>query len=115
MPEEQPGHGATPSLAREQRLGHLTPDERRVIVDLGQRVRTLRSQRNAEASATGKPKVTIDALARSAGVNSAVLGEIERGRVNPSLMVLTRLAVALGVSLSALFDQSDAQTPPSGP
>lgn len=110
MPEKKPGDGATPSLAREQRLGHLTPDERRVIVDLGLRVRALRRQRNTEALAVGQPKVTIDALASSAGINAARLGEIERGRVNPSLMVLTRIARALGVSLSALFDHSDGET-----
>lgn len=83
MPEKKHGHDATSSLAREQRLGHLTSDERRVIVDLGLRIRALRGQRNSEALAVGQPKVTIEALASAAGINAAVLGEIERGRVNP--------------------------------
>jgi len=109
MPEKKRGQSVTPSLARERRLGHLSADERRVIVDLGQRVRALRHQRNTEARAAGLPKVTIDALAHAAGINAAGLGEIERGRVNPSLMVLTRIARALGVSLVALFDHNDGQ------
>lgn len=69
------------SPARERRIQHLSADERRVIVVLGQRVRAIRNQRNTEALAVGLPKVTIDALANTAGINAAVLGEIERGRV----------------------------------
>lgn len=110
MVEKQSGRAGKDFPAREQRIQHLSPDERRVIVLLGQRVRALRRGRNAEALAAGLPKLTIDALATTAGINAAVLGEIERGRVNPSLMVLTRIARALGVSLSALFDLSDGET-----
>ncbi len=115
MPEKKPGQRAVPSLAREQRLGHLAEDERRVIVELGQRVRSLRVQRNAEALSDGQPKVTIEALASAAGINAAVLGEIERGRVNPSLMVLTRIARALRVTITALFEHSEGGATPSAP
>ena len=109
MAEKKSGPAGTGSPAREKRIQHLSADERRVIVLLGQRVRGLRGQRDAEARAAGLPKVTIDALADAAGINAAVLGEMERGRVNRSLMVLSRIARALGVRLSALFDQSDEQ------
>ncbi|MES3034962.1 MAG: helix-turn-helix transcriptional regulator [Gemmatimonadota bacterium] len=94
---------------REQRLGHLNPDERAVLLLLGRQVRALRLQRHAEALAVGQPKVTIDALAAKAGINASVLGEIERGRVNLSLMVLTRLARALNVGLPVLFQADEGQ------
>ena len=110
MVKKDPEPARSGSPAREKRIQHLSADERRVIVLLGQRVRALRSQRNAEALAAGLPKVTIDALAQAAGINAAGLGEIERGRVNPSLMVLTRIARSLGVTVSALLDSSDVTT-----
>jgi len=75
----------------------------------GQRVRALRKQRSIEAVAAGRPKVTTAVLAHAAGINAAGLGEIERGRVNPSLMVLTRIARALSVPLAVLLDQCDGQ------
>lgn len=113
MPEKKPGQRAAPALAREQRLGHLTADERSVIVGLGLRVRALRRQRDTEALAAGLPRVTIAVLAEAAGINAAVLGEIERGRINSTLMVLTRIARALGVSVAALFDDSGHLKPPA--
>lgn len=115
MPEKKLDQRAAPALAREQRLGHLASDERRVIVDLGLRVRALRRQRSVDALAAGLPKVTIAVLAEEAGINAAVLGEIERGRFNPSLMVLTRIARALGVTMAGLFEQCESDTTLSEP
>lgn len=90
-------------------MQHLSADERRVVALFGQRVRALRKQRSTEALAAGLPKVTITVLAHTAGINAAGLGEIERGRVNPSLMVLTRIARALDVTLAVLLDRCDGQ------
>jgi len=47
---------------------------------------------------------TQNALAASADVSPKHLGELERGRGNPSLKSLQSLATALGLSLSELFD-----------
>ena len=47
---------------------------------------------------------TQHALAASAGVSAKHLGELERGRGNPSLKSLQSLADALGLSLGELFD-----------
>jgi DNA-binding XRE family transcriptional regulator len=106
MAEKTSGPAGRGSPAREQRIQHLSADERLVIVRFGQRIRALRTHRNAEELSAGLPKLTIDALAKRAGINATVLGEIERGRVNPSLMVITRLARALDVTLPALLAET---------
>lgn len=61
---------------------------------LGVRVRRLRDAKGQ----------TQNELAANAGVSLKHLGEIERGRGNPSLKSLQGLAEALGISLSELFD-----------
>lgn len=60
---------------------------------LGRRIRKLRE-------AVDK---TQHELAASAGLSAKNLGELERGRGNPSLKSLEGLAFALGVSLEVLF------------
>jgi transcriptional regulator with XRE-family HTH domain len=60
----------------------------------GLRIRRLRAARGETQSE----------LAANAGVSTKHLGELERGRGNPSLKNLQSLAVALGLSLSELFD-----------
>ena len=61
---------------------------------LGLRIRRLRVAKGQ----------TQDALAESAGVSPKHLGELERGRGNPSLKSLQSLANALGLSMDELFD-----------
>jgi transcriptional regulator with XRE-family HTH domain len=56
-------------------------------------VRKLRQQR----------KLTQKQLAFASKIDLAYLGGIERGRRNPSLMVMARIAEALGVSLPRLL------------
>jgi transcriptional regulator with XRE-family HTH domain len=56
-------------------------------------VRKLRQQR----------KLTQEQLAFAAAIDLTYLGGIERGRRNPSLMVMARIAEALGVSLPKLL------------
>jgi len=56
-------------------------------------VRKLRQQR----------KLTQEQLAFAAAIDLTYLGGIERGRRNPSLMVMARIAEALGVSLPRLL------------
>ena len=60
---------------------------------LGQRIRELRTQK----------KLSQEALAGLAGIHTNVVGRLERGSYNPTVMTLAALAVKLGVSLEDLF------------
>jgi transcriptional regulator with XRE-family HTH domain len=60
---------------------------------LGQRIRSLRQARG----------LTQERLGELADLNYKYLGSVERGEGNPSLLVLERIAVALGVELSDLL------------
>ena len=60
---------------------------------LGRRIRTLRKELG----------LTQEDLAFEVGVNRSYMGFIERGERNPSLAMLNKIAKALGVSLSVLF------------
>jgi transcriptional regulator with XRE-family HTH domain len=60
---------------------------------LGRNVRRLRSQRG----------LTQEQLAFEAKIDLTYVGGIERGRRNPSLLVMARLADALAVSLPKLL------------
>jgi XRE family aerobic/anaerobic benzoate catabolism transcriptional regulator len=63
------------------------------LQELGARLRTLRAER----------RISLAQLARSAGVSRRYLTEAEAGRANTSLLVLARLAEALGVSAAELL------------
>ena len=54
--------------------------------------------------------LTLDELAKAAGVSPAYLSRIECGKANPSLQVLNEIARALGVSTDGLLS-SQLQTP----
>ena len=56
-------------------------------------VRSLRTERG----------ISQEGLAALAGIDRKFMGEIERGEVNPSFEVLTRIASGLGVRLSDLI------------
>jgi len=61
--------------------------------------------------------LTQECLAHDAKIDLTYLGGIERGRRNPSLMVMARIAMVLGVRPAALLDP-DGQGgpgPPLGP
>ena len=60
----------------------------------GARVRSLRR----------KLDLTQQGLGERAGVNYKYVGQVERGEVNPSLDVISRLAGGLGVEMADLFD-----------
>jgi transcriptional regulator with XRE-family HTH domain len=49
-----------------------------------------------------------EALAVEAGVERSHLGKIERARLDPTLLIIDRIAKALGVTIAALFDVSTA-------
>ncbi len=64
-----------------------------VLRSLGEEVRERRKQR----------ALTQETLAFEAGVHPNVVGRIERGTYNPTVMVLFAIAVKLNTSLQELF------------
>ena len=65
------------------------------------RVRDLRGARG----------LSLEALAQRSGVSRSMISLIERGESSATAVVLEKLAASLGVSLAALFE--DTQAPPS--
>jgi transcriptional regulator with XRE-family HTH domain len=68
----------------------------KVIKRLGRRVRHLRKSKGWSQMY----------LASEAGLDKSYIGSIERGEVNPSVKLITRIAEALGVDILELFRQS---------
>lgn len=71
-------------------------------VDVGERLRAIRRLRRA----------TLRSIADRAGLSESFLSQVERGRANPSVASLTRIAAALGVHVSDLFEPDQARTDP---
>lgn len=69
-------------------------DGQGLIRAIGRRLRALREEQG----------LSLSAVARDAGVSRRYLTEAEAGRANPSVLVLARLAVALGQPLAVLVD-----------
>ena len=61
---------------------------------LGARIRYLRQQKN----------MSIEELALEAEINRNYLGDLERGTRNPTLTIVNKIAKALDISLSTLFE-----------
>ncbi len=55
--------------------------------------------------------LSLDELARRAGVSKGTLVEIERGEANPSIAVLCRVAAAFGVSVADIVDVTETPVP----
>ena len=51
--------------------------------------------------------MTLQELALASGVSMGMLSQVERDRANPSLRVLTQIRLALGASVSELFDDAE--------
>jgi transcriptional regulator with XRE-family HTH domain len=54
--------------------------------------------------------LSLDQLARAAGVSKGMLVQIEQARTNPSIATLCRIANALGISIARLVEAADAPT-----
>ena len=52
-------------------------------------------------------RLTLDDVSERCGVSRSMLSQIERGRVNPSILMAHRLASAYGVSLAELIEQAE--------
>jgi transcriptional regulator with XRE-family HTH domain len=61
---------------------------------LGYRIRYLREEKG----------LSIEALALEADINRNYLGDLERGTRNPTVVVLNKIAKALEIDLSTLFE-----------
>ncbi len=73
-------------------------------MQVGVRIRTLRKSK--------KPKMTSFDLAKRAEISQSYVIEIESGKKNPSLEVLSRISKALNVSLSEIISGSSQVIPP---
>lgn len=82
---------ANPSSSPERTLAAPAPS---LLRDLGERVRQSRTRRG----------VTRRALAQQSQVSERYLAQLEAGDGNASIMVLQRIAAALGIPLASLVD-----------
>lgn len=69
------------------------------LVELSSRIRTARRAKG----------YTLDRVAELSGLAKGMISKVENFRVTPSLPTLVRLAEALGIRLSDLFDGLDAR------
>src|SRR2546427_10798773 len=70
-------------------------------VDVGERLRAIRGLRRA----------TLRTIADRAGVSESFLSQVERGRASASIASLRRIAGALGISISDLFQPFEPSQP----
>lgn len=68
--------------------------DEKTIKDFGQNLKKIRMEKG----------ISLRELADNADLNFGNIGDIELGKVNPSLTTIVRLAVALEVSRAALMD-----------
>jgi transcriptional regulator with XRE-family HTH domain len=68
---------------------------------MGARARALRRSR----------RLTLDALAAASGVSRSMISEIERGGRAPTVLVLDRIATALGTSIARLTQDESRSEP----
>ena len=64
-----------------------------INTQLGMRIRYLRKQKG----------MSQEDLALESGVNKNYLSDLERGERNPTVLVMEKIATALGIDLSTLF------------
>ncbi|WP_029457189.1 helix-turn-helix domain-containing protein [Solidesulfovibrio alcoholivorans] len=70
-----------------------------ILKVFGKRIRSLRRAKD----------LTQEQVAERAGLSLQSVGEIERGRGNPTLVNIERLSAALGEDLTTLFDLGDVK------
>ena len=67
--------------------------QRSILRGLGEEVRERRTRRN----------LSQEVLAQLAGVHTNVVGRLERGKYNPTVLTLAAIALKLNASLEELF------------
>lgn len=74
----------------------LRANRKDVFILVGTKIKELRELKG----------LSISVLAKNAGISKGYLSDIEKGaKENPSVDVLEKIAIALGVNVSDLFDQ----------
>lgn len=68
--------------------------------EVGQKIRNLRNAKS----------ITLDVMARRTGLTTGYLSKIERGLNNPPIATLSRIAAALGIKVSDIFEDFDVDT-----
>lgn len=94
---------AADGSTRRQPLGEIAqaPDSDRDLVDrLALRLHDLRNERH----------LTLEQLSRTSGVSRAMLWQVEQGRSAPTIKVLSRVADALGVPVTAFLESGQRPT-----
>jgi transcriptional regulator with XRE-family HTH domain len=86
------------SKARTQPARKPAP-ERETGLSVGERLRTLRQEH----------RYSMRKLAKLAGVSPSLISEVERGRVEPSISVLKRLASVLDTTLVYFFSEPSSE------
>lgn len=70
-----------------------------ILLAFGQRLRTVR----------GRSRVSQEALAELAGLDRTYISFLERGKRNPSLVCIAKLAAALQVTVAELCDFAESE------
>jgi transcriptional regulator with XRE-family HTH domain len=92
---------AEKAIRLKQEPDQIVPDEDTgALVGMPRVGETIRRLRQAKG-------MTLQDLAATAGVSVGMLSQLERDRANPSLRVLTQIRIALGASVSALFEDAE--------
>lgn len=55
-------------------------------------------------------KLSLDSVAKLTGVSKSMLGQIERGEVNPTISVLWKIANGLKISFTTLLEMPESET-----
>ncbi|MDC0667819.1 rhodanese-like domain-containing protein [Nannocystis radixulma] len=93
-PRREPAAASVPAASEDEPGGSSCGlPEPSLDAVVGNNLRELRGRRN----------LSLDALARQTGLGRALLGQIENGRVSPSVSVVWKLAQAFDVPFSALL------------
>jgi transcriptional regulator with XRE-family HTH domain len=71
-------------------------------IDLGDRIRSIRKVK----------RMTIEEVAKRAGVTIGLISQIERNLANPSVKSLRKIAKALGVPIATMFSQQSHRPGP---
>lgn len=74
----------------------VSESARQMELQIGPRIRELRLERG----------MTLDELAKSAGISASHLSRLERGQAEPSFTVAAAIAMQVGVSLSDLIPEN---------
>lgn len=65
-----------------------------LLIKIGNNIRKFRKEKN----------LSIESLALICSINTNYLGDLERGRRNPTISILNKVCLGLNINLKQLFD-----------